>query len=505
MRRGAGARPLWRVAALAVALDAAPVLLGFAAVFGATARPLFAGLVIGALAGGLSLADRVKRIVLDEPVVFADRAELLEVVRHPSLYLPFAGSAWVLAGAAAAIALVAMGLAWAEPPLWSRSILGASVDAVLCAGLAYGCFAVPSSWPALLQRLAAFYTRRLTVSRDAAQDAAALGPLACLAIHATTAAAERPARRQTAAATAAMLKPFPTGAGPVVLVQAESFFDPARLHPELAGSLPHIDALAASAVQRGCLDVPAWGANTVRTEFAVLTGVTEEVLGLDRFNPYEAFAQTGDPLLPSLIRMARESGYRTVFVHPFDLRFYARSNVMPLLGFDELVGPEAFVAAKRRGDWVSDEAVGEVVATVLRRHGPHVFVFAATMEAHGPWGEPKPGEAVPLPAALRTVPEAGQLAQWLWHLQGTDRMIGFLARTVADIATGAGTGWLALYGDHQPSLPTTFAATGLADHRSDYVIWSNVPAIDDCRVVTLPATDLGHALVSCMRSAMGVP
>ncbi len=227
LRRGAGARPLWRVAALAVALDAAPVLLGFAAVFGATARPLFAGLVIGALAGGLSLADRVKRIVLDEPVVFADRAELLEVVRHPSLYLPFAGSAWVLAGAAAAIALVAIGLAWAEPPLWSRSILGAGVDAVLCAGLAYGCFAVPSSWPALLQRLAAFYTRRLTVSRDAAQDAAALGPLACLAIHATTAAAERPARRRTAAATAAILKPLPTGAGPIVLVQAESFFDPA--------------------------------------------------------------------------------------------------------------------------------------------------------------------------------------------------------------------------------------------------------------------------------------
>ena len=490
LRRGAGTRPLWTVPALAAALDAAPVLLGFAACLGATARPLLAGLVIAALAGGLSLSDRVKRVVLDEPVVFADRAELLEVFRHPSLYLPFAGSAWVLGAAGAGIVAVGLLLAWAEPPVWSRSTPAAVLDAVICAGLAFACFAVPAATPPLLRRLAALYASRLQISRDPARDAAALGPLACLAVQATLAAAERAPRRLAAVAGAPPLPVLPHSAGPIVLVQAESFFDPARLHPALAGLLPHFESLAHAAVQHGQLAVPAWGANTVRTEFAVLTGIGEAALGLDRFNPYEAFAQAKAPLLPSFARMAKASGYRTVFVHPFDLGFYGRSRVLPLLGFDELVGPEAFAAAPRRGEWVADEALAEVVEAVLRRVGPRVFVFVATMEAHGPWGKAKPGEAVPLPAALAGIPESDQMAQWLWHLQGTDRM---LHRLAAVLAAENQDGWLAVYGDHQPSLPGAFAALGCADQRSDYFIWRSSPP-DGPAVVDLAAETLGAAL-----------
>ncbi len=494
LRRGAGARPVWKTPLLAACLDAAPILLGFAAALGATARPLLSGLVIAALAAGLSLADRVKRVVLDEPVVFADRAELLEVFRHPSLYLPFAGSAWVLAGAGVGLVAIGVLLAWAEPPLWHRSVLLAAVDAVVCAGLAYGCFAVPASVPPLLRWLAACYNRRLDISRDPVQDSARFGPLACFAIHATLAAAERPARQSTAIADAASIPGFPPGAGPVVMVQAESFFDPALLHPELAGALPHFEALAASAVQRGRLHVPAWGANTVRTEFAVLTGVAEDTLGLDRFNPYEAFAQSKGPPLPSLIRAAKASGYRTVFVHPFDLHFYGRSRVLPLLGFDELVGPAAFARAPRRGDWVADEAIADVVADVLQRLGPRVFVFAATMEAHGPWGKAKPGESAPLPASLQGIAEADQVAQWLWHLQGTDRMMHRLSEAVSR----HGAGWLALYGDHQPSLPAAFAALGMVDRRADYFVWSKSSRASFGQIEDLAATSLGLALATRM-------
>ena len=487
LRRGAGARPLWAVPRIAAGLDAAPVLIGFAAALGATARPLLSGLVIASLAGGLSLAARVQRVVLDEPVVFADRAELLEVVRHPSLYLPFAGAAWGLAGAGAGLATLALFVAWIEPASWTRSTANALVEAVIAIGIAYGCLAIPGRSPALLRRLAQLYTTRLAPSRDPVQDAAAMGPLACLAVHATIAAAERPSRRVAALEQTAPLPPFPA-AGPIVLVQAESFFDPARLHPDLGGLLPHFERLAGTAVQRGRLAVPAWGANTVRSEFAVLTGVPEAVLGLDWFNPYEAFAQVDGPALPSLVRAAKAAGYHTVFVHPFDLQFYSRNRVMPLLGFDELVGPEAFAGARRRGDWVADEALGEAVCAVLRRLGPRVFVFAATMEAHGPWGnKPKPGEAVPLPATLQAMPEAIQVGQWLWHLQGTDRMLQLLSEALA----GHGGGWLALYGDHQPSLPAAFSAMGLTDRRSDYFLWnsaaSNEPAVRDLTAASLAA------------------
>ena len=82
LRRQAGARairpPLW-----VMALDVAPLLIGAVLFAALTARPLLGTLVVAALTGGLVAVDAVKRQVLQEPVVFADRAELLELLRHP--------------------------------------------------------------------------------------------------------------------------------------------------------------------------------------------------------------------------------------------------------------------------------------------------------------------------------------------------------------------------------------------------------------------------------------
>ena len=70
---------------------------------------------------GLLVADRVKRAVLGEPVVFADRAELLDVVRHPELYLPFAGTGLFAAGAGALTAGLAA-LAWLSARAGTRTV-----------------------------------------------------------------------------------------------------------------------------------------------------------------------------------------------------------------------------------------------------------------------------------------------------------------------------------------------------------------------------------------------
>ena len=488
LRQGAGARALRDGPLLAVALDVVAVLAGFAIGTVALARPLLSGLAVAALAGGLSLADRVKRAVLQEPVVFADRAELFEVVRHPRLYLPFAGSAFVLGGAGAAVAAAVVGLAWLEPALWQRSTAAAAAEAVLAVLAGYGLLHVTSVRRGLVGQVAAIYTARLPITRDPALDAQRLGPLATFAVHATLAAAERPGRQDQAISCPA---PFPGDAGPVVLVQAESFMDPGRLHPDLAGLLPHF---AATADLRGRLDVPAWGANTVRTEFAVLSGVAEPALGLDSYNPYESFVGPRTRL-GALTQAAKAAGYRTIFVHPFDLRFYGRARVLPRLGFDELVGPSAFAGAPRRGAYVADEAIAPVVADVLRRTGPRALVFVATMEAHGPWSETGHGaDTVALPDALRDAPEKGQLGRWLWHLQGTDRLLGALRQRLA----APGSGWLGLYGDHQPSLPGAFAAAGLADRRTDYALWSATGSAG--RVQDIAAHDLGAALVAAMHA-----
>ncbi|MGI4942364.1 MAG: hypothetical protein ACRYHQ_17655, partial [Janthinobacterium lividum] len=99
----------------ATLLDALPMAAGFGLMLAGTGRPLLSGVALGATALGLLLTDTVKRDVLHEPVNFSDRAELPELFRHPQLYLPFAGTGLVLAGAGV-VAALAGALAWAEPP-----------------------------------------------------------------------------------------------------------------------------------------------------------------------------------------------------------------------------------------------------------------------------------------------------------------------------------------------------------------------------------------------------
>ncbi len=446
-----------------------------------TARPILSALVIVTPVAGLGLADRVKRRVLREPVVFADRAELVEIVRHPQFYLPFAGTGLVLGGLSVAVLTVAA-LVVAEPPLWAWSIW----IALLGPALILACLNVPC-WPPLLRRLQRLY-EAMGMTRDPAGDAQAFGLLACLVMQATLARAERPARQATLAKPGVNGMHLPRhhdGNGAIVLVQSECFFDTGRLHPTLgADLLPSFYACRRESWQHGRLDVPCWGANTIRSEFAVLTGVREESLGLDRFNPYASFARVG---IDSIAWQAAAAGYRTVCVHPFDLGFYGRKRVMRSLGFDRLIGPDMFRGADHSGPHVADIDVARAVATLLDEPEP-LLIFAITMGSHSPWDGP---EEVALPASLASLPDAKTLARYLYRLRQADAALPILT---AALRRRDGDSWLGWYGDHQPSFPGIFDAVGLADPRTDYMLWNPRSGVGARR--DMAAHELGAALLA---------
>jgi hypothetical protein len=468
LRRLVGAWPFGpqpSVSVSALLIDAFPFLAGFALFLLPTGRPILAGLTVACLGIGMGVADRVKRVVLGEPVVFADRAELIEVVRHPRLYLAFVGTGRMIM-ATVAMLLAVIWLVHLESPLWPVDLFSAVFLGLIAVVVGRLLFVIPASRP-LCDKLAAFY-QRLDPTRDPMIDAARFGLLATCIIHATFARAERPARQQAAQAR---IWPALPANGPILIVQGESFVDARRLDPALAQHLPHFARLQAESAQHGKLSVPCWGANTIRSELAVLTGLSSDDIGLDRFNPYEHFARVP---LPSLARQAREAGYRTICIHPYDADFYYRDKVMPLLGFDEFIGIDGFAGAERNGPYVSDIAVAQCVAKHVRDHGPRVLIFAITMENHGPWDAQH--DALPpaqLPEAWRGLSDAAEIGRWLRHLQSTDAMIPILQEAIA--ATGS-PGWLVFYGDHQPSLTGAFHAPGADDRRSDYAIWGSAAA-----------------------------
>jgi hypothetical protein len=479
--------PIARARLSAVALDMLPPLAGFLLFTLATARPIVAGIGIVALGIGLGVADRVKRAVLDEPVVFADRAELLEVVRHPRFYIAFVGTVPMIAGAIA-IAVLVVGLLWAEPPVWALSLPAQVGLAVLATVLGRLAFVIPGS-AALRPSLARLY-RRFHPTRDPDADMKALGLLATCIVHATLASDEREGRR--AQVRERGLPAWPAGVGPVVLVQGESFVDARRLHPGLADRMPHFAALSREAALSGQLSVPCWGANTIRSELAAVAGIGPDALGLDRFNPYEHFAQAP---LPSLARAAREAGCKTICVHPYSRTFYARDKVMPHLGFDAFIGDEAFVDAERDGGYVTDAALARFAADLIAREGPDLFLFVITVENHGPWD----GAVDRLPPA--TLPFDWQVAdraatgRWLRHAEATDAMIPVLREAIAM----HGKGWLGFYGDHQPSLSDAFQGLAAGDRRTDFALWP-VRGPHKTHRENIAAEDLAGRLLGLIRT-----
>jgi hypothetical protein len=479
---------------LAVLLDVMPVLLAGSLALTATGRPIFTGVLLVSLGAGFALVDRTKRQVLREPVVFSEMSELPHVFTHPQLYLPFAGPALVIGGAAAAIALC-LALLSLEPGLWRPDpLLILFCTSAVVAGAWF-----MSREPAL--GAAATALRELGATGEPYSDAASLGPFAMVLTYGVIARAERAARRARHAVfpAPALRKARTTGDVPLVLVQCESFFDARRISPLIPGNLlPGYDACCADGGTFGRLEVGGWGANTMRAEFAVLTGIPHRELGYDRFNPYHAFARAP---IASLAWRLRSQGYYTVCLHPFDRGFFRRDLTLPALGFEAFLGIES-LGGSRRPPYYSDPELAQHVLRVLDAKGPNVFIFAITMGNHGPWRESGP----PIDHELRQnfdptgVPHGRELLRYLDGLRRSDEMLQILMSGLQQRDEPAVLGF---YGDHLPSLPQAFEHFGFDEWGSDYVVWHR--AARQSRQADLPACRLPRLLIDTLRATAESP
>jgi hypothetical protein len=472
----------------AVLVDLLPIGLLATVLLVTTGRPIFSGLVVLAVGAGLALADRTKREVLREPVVFSDMSELRHVVTHPHLYLPFAGPGLVVGGAAAGLAS-GVALLLLEPRLLAPDPAVTLACALVVAALGW----TVSRQPML--GTAAAMLRRLEPVGEPAEDASRLGPFAALFVYGIVARAERSERRRRNAPQPAPFVGPPTGrAVPVVLVQCESFFDARRLSPAIPKDLlPGWERCRKHAAWFGRLDVSGYGANTMRTEFAALTGIPESDLGYDRFNPYHALARAP---IASLARDLRSRGYQTLCLHPFDRSFFRRDQVMPKLGFDEFLCRQS-LGGTRRPPYFPDPDLARLILEVIRSRGPRVFVFAITMGNHGPWRPEGPAIDAGLLRQFDPsgVPQGGDLLRYLDGLRRSDEMLEIL---VDGMERRGGDGVLAFYGDHLPSLPRAFAHFGFDEWASDYVLWPGTAM--PTRRLDLPA----HRLPRLIKDALGV-
>ncbi|MFK2899908.1 LTA synthase family protein [Dyella jejuensis] len=246
----------------------------------------------------------------------------------------------------------------------------------------------------------------------------------------------------------------------IVVVQSESFFDPSIVRGyENARLTPNLDRLAGEGMS-GPLHVPTFGGGTIRTEFEVLTGLSLRYFSAMQF-PY---LQLNDKVVPSMVRVLRSHGYETVAIHGNDPTFWNRNTAFKALGFDRFVSQSGFPAnAAMDGKYMADSAMTDEIMAQLKDSGPPQFLFAISLEAHGPYdvtpSDPSARDATPVPSAI-DAKDKRQVQNYLYHMQHADQQLGRLA---ALLSRRNRPTLLLFYGDHLPGLNDAYRETGFVN------------------------------------------
>lgn len=225
----------------------------------------------------------------------------------------------------------------------------------------------------------------------------------------------------------------------IVVVQCESFTDPQTLHLPPTLTLPCMPELARArrmTSDYGELEVSGFGAYTIRTEYGVLFGRSEQELGFQKFDPFPTAHHEKAFSLPHKLGNA---GFKSVFLHPYSLDFYKRRSLMSQIGFNSVLGAEAFPHGPTSEiPYVPDKALADKIISLCSSTTDPLFLYAVTIENHGPWQE-----------------QGAPLTSYLEHLKNSDQMIGQLVKALDATQRSA---LLVFFGDHRPPyLPTCHA------------------------------------------------
>lgn len=465
----------WRRPAAALGVHVGVWTLAFALELALFRRPYFGVANVLAIQLLIVLVSNAKYHALREPFVYPDFEYFTDAIKHPRLYLPFFGLMRALAAGGGYGAAL-----WAGLALEDSVTAGAGIWLVSFAELpqehmfdptapVVPFFAHTFALAASGLVLAIIAGIRNHVAFEASEDLRRLGLIAALWAYGRSerlSTEELHSRAPFSAVKRAATLPDPLP--DLVVIQSESFFDARRAYPQLLREdvLTNFDVLKSEALAHGQLRVPAWGANTVRSEFAFLSGMSPAALGIHQYNPYRKLAKRG---FPTIVSYLRTLGYRTVCVHPYHRSFYSRDKVLPLLGFDEFVGIEAFQTAKYEGPYVGDAALGAYIADRLQQKlAQPLYLHVITMENHGPLHWESIDRSQTLEVFKAPIPQGCQdLLAYALHLRNADAMFGQLRETLIKRER---PGALCIFGDHVPIMPEVYAMLG-GGGRTDYLLW----------------------------------
>ena len=171
----------------------------------------------------------------------------------------------------------------------------------------------------------------------------------------------------------------------IIVIMCEAFADPSVLADFDTNEdyMPFIRSLMEEKnVKSGHLHVSVKGGNTPNTEYEFLTGHSMAFLPQGSI-PFQQFLRKKTDAMPSYLS---ERGYRTVAMHPFRARGWARDKAYPLLGFDKMYFIDHFKerAPEYVRKYISDKCLFNEIIEQYKENGKEtpLFSFNVTMQNH---------------------------------------------------------------------------------------------------------------------------
>lgn len=439
----------------------------FLIVFGIMAKLASSLLLTFLVYGALLLINIAKQKILREPLVLQDFFLVGQVFRHPDLYIGYVGYLKVFAVAALLSAGIGVPFIFENP--YSLSFSGRAV-LILTGCLIAVTVLLFFFWNEKTEK---FQSPKI----DAMQNVVNYGLLGSFCFIAAKLMTDKFYEKRYSASPTVFKNQDQKRNSPaehphIILIQAESFIAPSRFlknEEYCQFCMPTWHKLSQQ-FSCGLFRVPAWGANTMRTEFSVLTGKSNAEMGPHKYNPFLTMPEESCKIWSIPGHLKKEYGYETLAVHPFKKEFFGRDKTFPLLGFDEFVDESAFVGAEKRGHYISDKAVADYTADRLTMAQNPQFIFIITMEAHGPWNDNRLMPEMtndPVYSHFSFLPES--IRHYVYNLNGLDRMIERLIDTSGALDRPVVLG---IYGDHPPMLPIFTENEGIEDD-TNFLIYAS--------------------------------
>ncbi len=478
---------------LLIVLNALPVGLLVLAAAALLRNVFFGAALVNLLVCTLSIANRVKIEVRDEPVFPRDFALLKEVgsalgtydIRFP---LPQIGAVVLVTAALAALGFFIGCRPFPAERLrgWPGRLSGFTAALAVLTGLILTVYASQDLYQSFRVRNAEYVP---SVFND-------LGFPYAFCHHFTTYLVDRPEgfSRSEAASWETGDRPGQGKNVSVVMVMNEAFSDITDAdifaYDEESDPLPNLRALREDPhALSGHVVVPGFAGGTANTEFDVLTGMQTTALSASATSAMRVVNRN----LDSLFRVFGNDGYETSFYHPGDNWFYNRENVYRWLGAEETRFVADMEAPEYKGRWVTDDYAAGLIEAAFEQAEAPLFHFTTTIQNHMSYTADKYGPDYDFPPT--GVPGLSEEAETLLqvYIEGVRDADAMLGRLWRYFQAQSEPVVLVFFGDHLPYLGNDmlgYRQLGLdvfpgpegqenpAAYETPYIIWANGAAAE---------------------------